>query len=312
MSECGGEPRRRQRRALAHRRDRRHPRRPARRQDARQQRDRRVPSASETMTVRGANTVAASGRSTPERGEQGDHALGDPDAGEEPDQRRQQADHQALGDDRAHDLLARGAERPQRRELARALGDRDRQGVEDHERADEQCDAAEAEQEVCGRSPMPPSVSSASVVGLLRAVLDLEARRAPAAARRGRARPARCRPWRRSRCRRSGPLVQQRLRGREVPGRDAWRRRASRRSPKRGDAGDRVAALGAERGDGDRVADAVVLLGGGAGVDRRPASAPCAHCAGLELQRAELRLGGVDSRAPTRLRGAEPTCRRGR
>ena len=40
------------------------------------------------------------------------------------------------------------AERPQRRELPRPLGDRHRDGVEDHERADEQRDRGECEQEV--------------------------------------------------------------------------------------------------------------------------------------------------------------------
>ena len=103
--------------------------------------------SSETMTVRVAITVWPSGRSTPSALEQGDQALGDPDARDEPDHRRDEADDEALEHDRAHDLLARGAERPQRGELARALGDRDRQRVEDHERADEQRDAAEAEQD---------------------------------------------------------------------------------------------------------------------------------------------------------------------
>ncbi len=56
------------------------------------------------------------------------------------------AEHEALGDDRAQDLAARGAERPQERELARALGDGDREGVEDDERADEERDAGEHEQ----------------------------------------------------------------------------------------------------------------------------------------------------------------------
>ena len=60
-----GEPRRRQRRALADRRDRRHAGRPARRQDAGEQRDRRCRASSETMIVRVAMTVAAFGRSTP-------------------------------------------------------------------------------------------------------------------------------------------------------------------------------------------------------------------------------------------------------
>ena len=64
-----------------------------------------------------------------------------------------QADHQAFEAHRAHDLLARGAERPQRRELPRALGDRDRQGVEDHEAADEQRDARRSRAAPSGSSP---------------------------------------------------------------------------------------------------------------------------------------------------------------
>ena len=52
-----------------------------------------------------------------------------------------------LDDDRAQHLPARRADRAQRRELARALGDRDRERVRDHEAADEERDAAEREQE---------------------------------------------------------------------------------------------------------------------------------------------------------------------
>ena len=45
-------------------------------------------------------------------------------------------------------LLPRRADRAQRRELARPLRDRDRERVRDHERADEERDAAEREQEL--------------------------------------------------------------------------------------------------------------------------------------------------------------------
>ena len=61
----------------------------------------------------------------------------------------------------AQHLAARRADGTQRRELARALGDRDRQRVRDHERADEQCDEAEGEQEVLEEREL--------VAGLLRA-----------------------------------------------------------------------------------------------------------------------------------------------
>ena len=50
--------------------------------------------------------------------------------------------------DRAEHLTPRGAEGAQRGELTHALGDGDRERVGDHEAADEQRDAAEAEQEV--------------------------------------------------------------------------------------------------------------------------------------------------------------------
>ena len=56
-------------------------------------------------------------------------------------------DDERLDDDRAENLSPRRAERAQRRELARALGDRDRERVRDDERADEQRDAAEREEE---------------------------------------------------------------------------------------------------------------------------------------------------------------------
>ena len=45
-------------------------------------------------------------------------------------------------------LTPRGAERAQRRELAHALSDRDRERVRDHEATDEEREAAEPEQEV--------------------------------------------------------------------------------------------------------------------------------------------------------------------
>ncbi len=53
-----------------------------------------------------------------------------------------------LDDHRPEDLAARGADGSHRRELARALRDRDRERVEDDERADEERDAGEGEQEV--------------------------------------------------------------------------------------------------------------------------------------------------------------------
>ena len=51
-----------------------------------------------------------------------------------------------LDQHRAQDLRPRGAEHAQQRELLRALGDGDRERVEDQEAADEQRDAGEDEQ----------------------------------------------------------------------------------------------------------------------------------------------------------------------
>src|SRR5207253_1919333 len=89
--------------------------------------------------------------------------------------------------------------------------------------------------------------------------------------------------------------VQHRLRGLHVPRRDAGK-------PERVDvaildgAGQLVGGRLAERRDLDGVADLVVLLGGGAGVDDDllRALGPGAR---LELQRGELRVLGVVARA---------------
>ena len=63
-------------------------------------------------------------------------------------ERGDHADHERLEEDGDADLASGGAERAQRRELARPLRDGDRHRVEDHEGADEQRDAGEREQEV--------------------------------------------------------------------------------------------------------------------------------------------------------------------
>ena len=108
-----------------------------------------VPVSMLTMTVRVASTVPDFGRSTPIAANSALMPLAMPSA--EQRGRCTEASRptiEAFEHDRAHDLTPRGAERAQRRELARALGDGDRERVEDHERAHEQRDAAEAEQEV--------------------------------------------------------------------------------------------------------------------------------------------------------------------
>ena len=254
-----------------------------------------VPSSSETITVRTANTVSAFGRSTPIALNSDEHALGDAEAEEQPDHRGEQADHEALEPDRAQDLLARGAERPQRRELARALGDRDRQRVEDHERADEQRDAAEAEQEVADERHALVGLRG-RLLGLLGAVLtssvsrherlhgadELGRRRAVLGGDRDRVELA--------------LALQQRLRGLDVPDRDAAEAERVDLAV-RGDAGDLVGgASWPSVATFTRVADRVVLGLRGAGVDH---DLPRARgpVAGLELERAEPRVRGVDADA---------------
>ena len=106
------------------------------------------------MTVRACDDRRRLGQVDAHRAEQRDHALGDRRARRtSPITEATRPITRPFEPHRAHDLLARGAERPQRGELTRALGDRDRQRVEDHERADEQRDAAEAEQEHPDRCP---------------------------------------------------------------------------------------------------------------------------------------------------------------
>ena len=83
-----------------------------------------------------------------ERDEQRLEALRDPEPDEEARDRGEDADHAALDDHRGHHLSPRRAQSPQRSEFARALRNRDRERVGDHEDSDEQRDAAEREQEL--------------------------------------------------------------------------------------------------------------------------------------------------------------------
>ena len=84
----------------------------------------------------------------PERHQQRVERLGQQQPEEQPDDRRERSDHERLEQHRAEHLAAGRAERAERRQLPRALGDRDRQRVRDHEAPDEQRDPAEREQEV--------------------------------------------------------------------------------------------------------------------------------------------------------------------
>ena len=106
----------------------------------------RVPTTSETTIVRVAIDVAGRGQLDADGLEQRPQAGRDGDAQREPQERADDAQRQPLADHRAHDLAARGAQRAQQRELAHPLGDGDREGVEDDERADEQRDPREGEQ----------------------------------------------------------------------------------------------------------------------------------------------------------------------
>ena len=107
----------------------------------------RTPTSRLTSTVRSAKTVPACGRSistifiTALRNFAMSNPEGDTDRG------CRQTDQERLEHDRAQDLAARRADRPQQRELPRPLRDGDRERVEDDERADEERDPGEGEQE---------------------------------------------------------------------------------------------------------------------------------------------------------------------
>ena len=143
---------------------------------------------------------------------------------EEPDDRGEDAHHERLEHDRQPHLAPRRAERPQRGELARPLRDRDRQRVDDDERADEERDQSEGEQEVAEERD--------ELVGVLRVLAAPGRRRcAPrcsAAGSRGSARSSFC--GRDARLRGDADLVELALLAEEPLRRRADRsRRASRR-----------------------------------------------------------------------------------
>ena len=185
--------RRRGRRAFTDRRDRRHAGGAQGRDDARHERDDRAGEHADDH--RAAREHRAGLRQVhAERGEQRAHALGDPEPEHEPEHGGDEPDDEPFEHDRAHDLAPRGAERAQRRELARALGDGDRERVEDHERAHEQRDAAEAEQEV--RDELQALVGVLGVGrGLRVAGLDVGAGRQQRLDLLGQRLRARRRPW---------------------------------------------------------------------------------------------------------------------
>ena len=100
--------------------------------------------------------------------EEPEQAFREQEAEEEPDDRSECPDDERLDDHGSEYLPIRGADRPQGRELARALRDRDRERVCDDERADEERDAPEREQELlqegdeahwCPRRPRRPAAA---------------------------------------------------------------------------------------------------------------------------------------------------------
>ena len=135
-----------QRRALTHRRDRLHTRRPERGPEARDEGDEDADEQRDDHRPRREHEAAVRQREA-DGVEELEQALRQQKAEEQPDDRGERADDERLDDDRAQHLAPAGAERAQRRELARALRDRDRQRVRDHEAADEERDPAEREQE---------------------------------------------------------------------------------------------------------------------------------------------------------------------
>ena len=88
-------------------------------------------------------------------------AAGEQDPGRKPADGAEQTQHERLDSHGREDLPARGSERAQHPELTRALRHRDREGVEDLERAHEQRDPGEHEQryaqEAQGRSRCRPT-----------------------------------------------------------------------------------------------------------------------------------------------------------
>ena len=137
----------RERRTFSDRRDRRHPGRPDRGKQPRRERDADTHGERDDHRARCEHAVRRR-QLDPEGAEEPFDPLRQEHTETEADERSEQPDDERLEDDRAENLPPRGADRPQRRELARALGDGDRERVEDDERADEERDAGEDEEEV--------------------------------------------------------------------------------------------------------------------------------------------------------------------
>ena len=121
-------------------------RRPPRRQHAGHQRHQRADRHRHDRRAR-LEHRARLGQREVERSEDRVEAGGQGEARAEADDRRAEPEGERLDHHRAEHLAARGADHAQHRELARALGDGDRERVEDRERAHEDRHAAEHEQD---------------------------------------------------------------------------------------------------------------------------------------------------------------------
>ncbi len=142
-----GEPRLRKRRTLADGCDRRHARRTDRREEAREERDADTDDQGDDDCPGGEDSIGAR-EVHAETPEERFDPLGEDDAQPEADERRGKPDHERFEDHGSENLASRRSDRPQRRELACALRDGDRERVEDDERAHEERDEAEREEEV--------------------------------------------------------------------------------------------------------------------------------------------------------------------
>ena len=160
---------------LAQRLHRGDARRPQRRGERARQRDERADQQADDD--RAALEHEARGRQVDaERLEELVDALREAEPGDDADDRADEADRERLEQHRVQHLAARGAERAQQRQLARALRDGDRERVEDQERADQDRDEREREQ-AGGEEGEALADVVAELVGLLRGRAHLRGRR---------------------------------------------------------------------------------------------------------------------------------------
>ena len=231
-----------------------------------------------------------------DRVEELEEADAEPEPDGDPGDRGDRADRQALPDDRPPHLASRRSERSQGRELARPLGDRDRERVRNHERAHEERDPAEREQEVL------QEVEEA--LGVLRVRLGLRLTRPHLRVRGQDAADLRRELRRRhARLRLRANLVElpdaleEPLRGRQVEARER-RAAEARRAAEVDEPGDGHPQRRPVRLHADRAADQQILLVRGRLVDHdlvRPWPFPFD-----ERQRVERRPLGVDAETEVR------------